>query len=141
MTGFPEPDPARAGVVEGVVSMPSPHTLHETARRVEDAIHAVSATLFCMIDQSEQASRAGLELRATRLLIFGSAVSGTAVMTVAPLAAIDLPLRILVWRDDRGAVWVSYVDAQWLAARHCLAPALASPLRVAEKLASQAVSL
>ena len=141
MTGIPQLDPARASVVEGVVSMPSPHTVDETARRVEDAIHAVSATLFCVIDQSEQASRAGLELRETRLLIFGSPVSGTAVMTVAPLAAIDLPLRILVWRDDCGAVWVSYVDVQWLAGRHHLAPALVSPLRVAEKLASQAVSL
>jgi uncharacterized protein (DUF302 family) len=140
MTALPGTDQTCARVVVGVVSMPSPHTPDETVRRVKQAIRAAGATLFCVIDQRDHAVRAGLELRETRLLLFGSPVSGTAVMTVAPLAAIDLPLKILVWQDDWEAVWVSYVDAEWLAARHGLAPALACPLRAAETIARQAVS-
>ena len=54
----------------------------------------------------------------TKLLIFGSPKGGTPVMLVAPSIAIDLPLKILIWEDAQGKVWVSYNSPEYLAKRH-----------------------
>jgi uncharacterized protein (DUF302 family) len=138
------PDPAdgppRLRNAAGIVSITCSHPVEETLNRLTRAISAAGATLFAVINQSEQASTAGLSLRDTRLVIFGSPAAGTAVVTAAPLAAIDLPLKILIWQDDLGAVWASFLDADWLAVRHRLPAALARPLRAACALATEAAS-
>ena len=72
--------------------------------------------------------QAGLSLRETTLVIFGNPAAGTPVMAAAPLAALDLPLKILVWQDDDGAVWMTHLDPAWLAARYGLAQELTAPL-------------
>jgi len=76
-------------------------------------------------------------LRATKLLVFGNPVGGTPAMVASPLVALDLPLRVLVWMDDDGAVWMSYLEAAWLAARHGLAAELAAPLSAVDGLTTQ----
>jgi uncharacterized protein (DUF302 family) len=68
-------------------------------------------------------------------LVFGNPVAGTPVMQAAPLAALDLPLKLLVWEDDGGTVWMSYLSAEWLAERHDVPAPLAGPLAAAETLA------
>jgi uncharacterized protein (DUF302 family) len=83
--------------------------------------------VFAVIDHSGEAERSGLELRDTKVVIFGSPVAGTPVMQAAPLAALDLPLRVLVWDDD-GQTTVSYTDPAELARRHHLSEALAGRL-------------
>jgi uncharacterized protein (DUF302 family) len=83
--------------------------------------------LFAVIDHSGQAEQHGLELRDTKLVIFGSPVGGTPVMQAAPLAALDLPLKVLVW-DDNGQTRVSYTDPSVLAARHGLSIELGARL-------------
>ncbi|HEY0868983.1 MAG TPA: DUF302 domain-containing protein [Acidothermaceae bacterium] len=77
--------------------------MDETVQRVVDLLQAKGATLFALIDHSGEASRAGLHMRATKLVVFGSPRAGTPLMQAAPRAAIDLPLKILVWQDDDGA--------------------------------------
>ena len=72
--------------------------------------------LFTVIDQSGEAEAAGLELRDTKLVIFGSPQAGTPVMVAAPLAALDLPLKVLVWEDGHQTK-VSYMAPSELAAR------------------------
>ena len=129
--------PAGAGPVEGIVHRRSPHTVDETVGRLSAAIMAAGATVFAMIDQSGEAERAGLALRDTKLLVFGNPRAGTPVMAAAPLAALDLPLKILVWADDAGAVWMTYADPAWLAARHGLAGQLAAPLSAVAVLTGQ----
>lgn len=74
--------------------------------------------MFALVDHSGEAMRAQESLRDTKLLIFGNPAAGTPVMEVAPLAALDLPLKVVVWQDDAGAVWMSYLEAAWLAERH-----------------------
>ncbi len=75
--------------------------------------------MFAVVDHSGEAEKQGLELRETKLVIFGSPVAGTPVMQAVPLAAIDLPLKILIW-DSGGETSVSYVTPSTIAARYGL---------------------
>jgi uncharacterized protein (DUF302 family) len=83
--------------------------------------------VFAVIDHSGEAEAAGLELRDTKLVIFGSPAGGTPVMVSAPLAALDLPLKVLVWDDER-TTKLSYTAPAALAARYGLSDDLASRL-------------
>jgi uncharacterized protein (DUF302 family) len=83
--------------------------------------------VFAVIDQRAEAEAVGLELRDTTLVIFGSPAGGTPVMQAAPLSALDLPLKVLVWDDD-GRAKVSYVAPAALAARYDLSDELAARL-------------
>ena len=129
--------PAGAPATDGIVHTRSPHTVSETVGLLTGEIGAAGAKLFTVVDHSGEAARAGLSLRDTKLLIFGNPAGGTPVMVAAPLAAIDLPVKLLVWQDDGGAVWMSYLDPQWLAGRHGLAADLAAPLAAPGRLAAR----
>lgn len=74
--------------------------------------------MFALVDHSGEAEKVGLRMPPTKLLIFGSPKAGTPLMLAAPSVAIDLPLKILVWQDGRGKVWVSYNTPQYLRERH-----------------------
>jgi len=101
------------------------------------AIEDAGATVFAVVDHSGEAAKVGLHLRPTKLMIFGNPRGGTPVMQSAPLSAIDLPLKLLVWEDDAGSTWISYVDADWLSERYGVPPDLAGPLRASELLAKK----
>jgi uncharacterized protein (DUF302 family) len=110
-----------------VVTRLSPRSVADTAAKLTGLIDAKGMRLFALIDQREEAQRAGLDLRETILVIFGSPAAGTPVMAASPLAALDLPLKVLVW-DDEGQTKVSYYAPDALAARHHLGPELAGSL-------------
>ena len=95
--------------------------------RLEELVRAKGMKLFSVIDQSAEARDVGLDLRETTLVVFGSPVAGTPVMEAAPLAALDLPLRVLVWADEE-KTRVSYYDPEVLAARHNVSADLAGNL-------------
>ena len=82
-----------------VVTKLSPRSVADTVARLTGMIAAKGMKLFSVIDQSAEARQAGLELRETTLVIFGSPAAGTPVMAAVPLAALDLPLKVLVWAD------------------------------------------
>jgi uncharacterized protein (DUF302 family) len=124
-------------VTEGIGHRASPYSVAETVERLTDAIRNADAKLFALVDHSGEARQVGQSLRDTKLLIFGNPAAGTAVMDAAPLAAIDLPLRVLIWADDTGAVWMTYLTAQWLADRHGVPPDLATRLGAPEALATR----
>lgn len=104
----------------GVVKIASRHGHAETIARLRSEIERRRLTLFIAIDQQQEALRAGLTLRPTTLLIFGSPAAGTRVMEVSPEAAIDLPLKILVWEDEARQVWLAVNEATYLQRRHRL---------------------
>jgi uncharacterized protein (DUF302 family) len=79
----------------------------ETVERLATAIRAAGAKLFFLVDHSGEAGRAGMTLPDTKLLVFGNPVAGTPAMVASPLVALDLPLKVRVWMDDDGAVWMS----------------------------------
>src|SRR6202790_1849706 len=100
-----------------IVTKHSPRSVSDTVSRLTDLVGARGMKVFAVIDQSAEARRVGLELRDTVLVVFGSPAAGTPVMVAAPLAALDLPLKVLVWTDVAGAVWVSYNAPSYLASR------------------------
>jgi uncharacterized protein (DUF302 family) len=123
----------------GVVTKISPHSVADTVTRFTGIVAARGLTVFAVIDQSAAAAGVGLSLRETTLVIFGSPAAGTPVMTAAPLAALDLPLKILVW-DDSGQTKVSYYDPAALAARHHVPAALAGNLAAINALTDALVA-
>jgi uncharacterized protein (DUF302 family) len=110
-----------------IVTKLSPRSVADTVAKLTGMISAKGMKLFAVIDQSAEARQAGLSLRETTLVIFGNPAAGTPVMAAAPLAALDLPLKVLVWADE-GQTKVSYYAPAALAARHHLGPDLAGNL-------------
>ena len=110
-----------------VVTKLSPHPVADTVSTLTGMISAKGQKLFAVIDQSAEARQVGLSLRETTLVVFGSPAAGTPVMAASPLAALDLPLKVLVWDDD-GQTKVSYYSPDALAARHHLGADLAGNL-------------
>ena len=110
-----------------VVTKLSPWSVAETVTRLSDLVAAKGLKLFAVIDHSGEAKANGLELRDTKVLIFGSPQAGTPVMQAAPLAALDLPLKVLVWADGNQSK-LSYTAPAALAARYDLSDELAARL-------------
>jgi len=104
----------------GIRTIPSHHSVDETVKRIENTLAAKGVKLFVLIDHSGEAEKAGLPMRPTKLLIFGSPKAGTPWMVAAPSLAIDLPLKILIAEDADGKTWISYNDPAYLQARHHL---------------------
>ncbi len=129
-----------AETTDGVITKPSPHTFEDTVSRLTELVAGKGLTLFAVVDHSGQARKAGLEMPDTKLVVFGSPVAGTPVMLAAPLAALDLPLKVLVSADDGGAVWVSYNAPAYLAARHHLSDELRARLEGVETISNATVA-
>ena len=110
-----------------VVTKPSPWSVEETVDRLSAIVAARGLTLFAVIDHSGEARAAGLELRDTKLVVFGSPAAGTPVMEAAPLAALDLPLKVLVWADGQQTK-LAYTAPGALAARYGFGDELAARL-------------
>ena len=108
-------------------SKASPVSVEETVTRITQLLESKRVKLFAVIDHSGEARAAGLELRDTKVVIFGNPVAGTPVMAAAPLVALDLPLKVLVW-DDGGQTRLNYAGPDELAARYGLSDELAARL-------------
>jgi uncharacterized protein (DUF302 family) len=104
--------------MDGINTLASALGPRATMDRLEAAVRAKGLTVFARIDHAAGALEAGLSLRPTELLIFGTARSGTMLMQHNQLVGIDLPLKALVWQDAAGATWLSYNDPHWIVARH-----------------------
>jgi uncharacterized protein (DUF302 family) len=112
---------------EGVVTKLSPRSVEETVAALSELVVGKGMKLFAVIDHSGEASTVGLDLRDTKVVIFGSPQAGTPVMQAKPLAALDLPLKVLIWSDE-GQTKVSYTSPTMLAARYHLDDELADRL-------------
>jgi uncharacterized protein (DUF302 family) len=123
---------------KGLIDIPSNHSADETVTKLEGILQAKGITLFALVDHSGEAAKAGLKMRPTKLLIFGNPRAGTPVMLAAPSSAIDLPLKILVWEDDQGKVWITYNSPTYLQTRHNLPAHLLQHIAVIEPLAKAA---
>ncbi len=102
----------------GLIHLPSKHSVDETMQRLEALLQERGVTVFARIDHSGEAAKVGLTMRPTKLLIFGSPKGGTPLMQAAPSIAIDLPLKALFWEDGDGKVWLTYNDPAYLQHRH-----------------------
>jgi len=119
--------PAAAGDEDRVVTKLSPWSVPDTIARLRGVVDAKGMKVFTVIDHSGEAQACGLELRDTKVMIFGSPLGGTPVMQAAPLAALDLPLKVLVWSDG-DQTKLSYTPPSALAARYGFNDELAARL-------------
>jgi uncharacterized protein (DUF302 family) len=103
---------------DGRITKRSAFSPTETTERLEKAIREKGIIIFARIDHSGGAAAAGLPLRFTQLLIFGNPKAGTPLMQSRQTIGIELPLKFLVWQDERGDVWVTYQDPSYLASLH-----------------------
>lgn len=110
------------------------YTFDETVSRLIAEIEAKGGTVFAVIDHAGEAARVNLVMPPTKLLIFGSPKAGTPLMLAAPSLAIDLPLKILVWEEQGGAVWMAHNTVQYLADRHGLTHEQSAALAAADVL-------
>ncbi|MQQ09532.1 DUF302 domain-containing protein [Epibacterium sp. SM1979] len=95
----------QAGEIERVKSA---HDVPTTMDALEAAVNGAGATVFARVDHAGGAEKVGLELAPSELLIFGNPKLGTPAMQDDALAGLFLPLKVLVYADDAGDVWLSY---------------------------------
>lgn len=117
----------------------SPRSVAATVSRLTGILSAKGMKVFAVIDQSAEAAGAGLKLRETTLVIFGNPAAGTPVMDAAPLSALDLPLKVLIWADG-SRTNVTYYSPAALAARYGLSAELSANLAGADPLTDALVA-
>lgn len=122
----------------GIVNIASHHSVDQTVQKFQGILQAKGVKLFALVDHSGEAEKAGMQMRPTKLLIFGNPKAGTPLMIASPSVAIDLPLKVLVWEDANAQVWISYNSPAYLQARHKLPPQLVQNIAVVETLAATA---
>lgn len=125
--------------VEGIVSRPSPFSVEETLQRLQKTIQRLNLSLFAHINHSGEAQRVGLKMQEAHVLIFGNPKAGTPLMIASPLLALDLPLRVLVWQNEDGRVWVSFTDVDYLRVRYSLPQELVGNIAGVSGLVKQAL--
>jgi uncharacterized protein (DUF302 family) len=113
--------------MHGVVTKSSPWWVDETVSWLESEIARRGLRLFAVIDHSAEADAHGLELRDTKLVVFGNPLTGTPAMQANPLVAVDLPLKALVW-GNADQTNISYLSPSELASRYELSAELARGL-------------
>ncbi len=124
----------------GIISKQSSSSFDQSLDRFLALLQEKGITLFSRIDHSGEAAKVGLKMPPTVLLIFGNPNAGTPIMLASPTAAIDLPLKILVWQDSAGTVWLSYNDPEYLKQRFGLSAEHAKTLAVVGNLVDLAVA-
>jgi uncharacterized protein (DUF302 family) len=120
---------------DGIITIPSHQSVDQTVHKLETVLQGKGVKIFALIDHSGEAEKAGMHMRPTKLLIFGNPKAGTPLMIASPSIAIDLPLKLLVWEDAEGKVFISYNAPAYLQARHALPPELLQNIAVVEALA------
>ena len=121
----------------GLIVKPSTHGVTETLDRLEAVLKKKGVTVFARVDHAAGAKKAGLALAPTQVLIFGNPKLGTPLIQSNRAIGIDLPLKVLAWKDDNGKVWLAYNDPAYLAKRHAIAdrgPVFAKMAKILGKL-------
>jgi len=122
-----------------LVTKASPLSVADTVARLSEVLAAKGVKLFAVVDHSGEAEKVGLELRDTKVVIFGAPKAGTPVMQAVPVAALDLPLKVLVWDDD-GQTKLTYTAPAALAARYGLSDDLAARLAAIDPLTDAVIA-
>ncbi|HEY6920879.1 MAG TPA: DUF302 domain-containing protein [Methyloceanibacter sp.] len=112
------PPAVRAAEDDGVIKFKSAYDMAETIKRLKKDVADKGIMFFDEIDQSKLAADAGVTLLPSTLLVFGNPPLGTLFLTSDPDAGLDWPVRLLVYQDAQGNVWVAYTDFACIMHRH-----------------------
>ena len=110
-----------AMAADGIINVQSESNVKETADRMEQLLAKKGMTIFKRVNHSASASKVGIELRDTELIMFGNPKVGSPLIKCQQSVAIDLPQKALIWEDDKNKVWISYNDPRYLQKRHSIA--------------------
>ena len=124
----------------GIVTKKSSRSVAETIDRLTNLIEDRGFTLFRVIDHSGTAERVGVQMPESKLVMFGKPTVGASVMLAAPLAGLDFPLKVLVWKNGNGAVLVSYNSPGFLAERYHIEGSLRAPFDAVESIVDAALA-
>jgi uncharacterized protein (DUF302 family) len=121
---------------KGVIILPSPYTVSETIGRIQIFLEAHGATIYARIDQQSEVSKAGLQMPPLEFIMFGNPKADGPIMTENPVAALDLPLKIIAWQDFENKVWLAFNDAAFIEERYALSHNPDSPLNLTNLVAN-----
>jgi uncharacterized protein (DUF302 family) len=113
---------------KGIIEQASPWSVKETIDRVEGFLKDHGVTIYARIDQQSEVKKAGREILPLEFLLFGNPRAGGPIMEENPMAALELPLKIISWQDKEGKVWIAYNEAQYIEERYSLRHELSQPL-------------
>lgn len=128
----------KASAAKGITDKQSNHSVDEIVEKLKNILQLEGVRFFALVDHGGEAQKVGMKMPPTKLLIFGSPKAGTPLMLAAPSIANDLPLKILVWEDNRGKIWLSYNSPEYLQERHQLPADLVQNISVVEALVNKA---
>lgn len=111
---------AEGNSTNGLVTIRSHHSVKVTLDRLEAALKAKGITIVTRWSHDAGAKGVGIALRPTELLIFGNPKLGSHLFTSNQNAGIDLPMKALAWQDEKGQVWLTYNDPQYIVDRHAI---------------------
>jgi uncharacterized protein (DUF302 family) len=111
-------DKVSTPVAAGIESLPSKYSVDKTLERLQSLLKDKGVAIFVVVDHSGEAAKVSMEMRPTKLVIFGNPKGGTPLMIAAPTVAIDLPLKALIWEDSDANIWISYNSPEYLQERH-----------------------
>ena len=103
---------------DGIIKVKSAYPMAETVAKLKADIAGKGIKFFDEIDQAQLAGAAGIKLQPSTLLVFGNPPLGTQFITAKPDAGLDWPVRLLVFENEHGEVWLAYTDFAWIARRH-----------------------
>ena len=123
----------------GIVHLAASRSVDEVLEHLLSILQAKGITVFAVVDHSGEAAKVGIQMRATKLVIFGNPKAGTPLMLAAPDSALDLPLKILIAEEASGSTRVSYNSVAYLQARYGLTPEVMTNVAAIEQIAALAV--
>jgi len=103
---------------DGLIKKLSARSVQSTMDSLQNLVENKGLTVFARIDHAAGAEQVGEDMLPTQLLIFGNPAIGTALMSSQRTIAIDLPIKVLIWEEPDGRVWIAYNDPAYLAERH-----------------------
>lgn len=114
----------------GITIRKSTYTVKETIDRLQGALEQYNVTIYARINQQQELRKIGQDIPPLEFLLFGNPKSGAPVLIENPTAALDLPLKVIAWEDERKTVHIAYNDATYVKNRYSLSEIVSAPLNL-----------
>ena len=127
---FQPKNPTNMMTTKGIITVTSPYEVNETIDRLVVFLEKHGATIYSRINQQNEVRHSGREILPLEFILFGNPANGGAIMASNPLAALDLPLKIIAWKSPDMVVRVSFNDPIFIQKRYSLPIQLVTPLNL-----------
>ena len=125
-----------------VIKKVSPYSVAETMDKFEAIVKKKGFDIFARVDHQKNAQGVKMEMSPAQVLIFGNPKGGTALMKQDISVALDLPLRVAVYKDADDKVTIAYHDPMAMTAGYNLKgnKVIAKVTQGLDKLTSAAIA-